>query len=528
MAISGKKKRLGEILIDAGLITEDQLNVGLVKQKQTREPIGEILVNLGIVTENQIKHALELQYGIKAFHANQKVPPEVLRLVPEAMIRQHQIMPVAINQLTVAMVDPGNILALDDLRLRYRGVSLQPVVITEADFRELMKAIPRDRGPSSDAAPAEELTVPPAATEESTANQLIQAILANAMRKRATEILLEPQEQETTVRFRVDGRFIKEPSVPPRLAELVLARLRVMAQLATGAGPGPQTGVIPVKSEGRSLRLLMRTLPLRHGLMASLRIFDQQTLEKATPETLVMHPTALEALDRLLSRASGMILFLGPRHAGRGALLNACMRRLTASGTSVLSLEDPVLVDIPGVAQLPITEGGPSALRHAVDSALQQVSDAVVVQDLDDAEAASRLIRTALAGRLVLASFATTQPYLADPLDTWGVPARSLAAGVAGLVTCRLLRRLCQTCHGKGSEAAGAPCADCGQTGYRGLVGAYEVLPLNARLRDLLLAGDTDAIAQEARATGLVPLADYGAWLVTEGQTSPEEVARLV
>lgn len=537
MAISGNRMRLGEILIKAGILTEDQLNHGLAKQQHTRAPIGEILIELGYVTEAQIKHALELQYGVKSFEFKSRVPTELTRLIPESLIKQHKILPVSIAQMTVAMVDPGNILALDDLRLRFKGVSIQPVVITEAEFREVIKSLPHDQAGTP---PPDEGSEPALSVEEQSTSQLAQALLATALRRQATEILLEPQESETSVRLRIDGALVKEPSLTTRVAAGLVARFKVMADLSLNSGNVPQAGTLRTHHQGRSVNVFLQSLPVRHGQLMTLRLFDQGTVEEATLDTLVLHPKAAAGIRKMLDAPGGLLLLNGPRHAGKAMLLHSILKAGLASQRSILAYGQ-LPYDLAGVTQVPFDPQHPDT---ALAQILELAPDLIAFPSLTDPVLAKHLVHGALAGAGAVVSMPTGQHFLHQLHDLCGLPAGTVAHAVSGVVTVRMVRRLCNKCktpYRPDDQTAGrfealdasgmlyraVGCPDCQETGYRGRVGIFGVLPFDARIRHMVeTACPASQIAGHGKQLGYPTLHDYAAWVAAQGLTTREELAK--
>lgn len=542
MTIPGKRLRLGEILIKAGVLTEAQLAQGLAKQQQTREPLGEILIALGHVTDEQIKHALELQYGVKSFSMKHKPPQEVVRLLPEAMIRQHQILPVGITQMTVAMVDPSNILALDDLRLRFKGVSIQPVVITDADFREILKVIPREAAPAPEveARPEEDRPEAVAAGEEQTAAQYAQVLLATALKRKATEIVLEPQEHETWVRLRVDGTLVREPSIAPRLGAAVVGRFKVMANLAPTSGGLAQTGTVKTRHEGRSIHLTLRTLTVKHGQMLTLRLFDQSALEQTSLDSIVHHPGTREMLRRLLRLKSGLLLINGPKHSGKDTLLYALLKEALKDNRSVIGF-GTMPFELEGIAQAPLDSHRPEVSLAQV---LEQSPDLMAVPSLTEPELARGLVHGALAGAAAIVGIPTAQRFLHQLLDLSELAPRPVANAVAGVIVIRLVRRLCPSCkipykpddqtfsffkaiNETGMLYRAVGCPDCHETGYAGQVGIFGVLPFDAQLRHMVATNvPQPQIDQHAKQRGHMALYDYATWVAAQGLTTLDELAK--
>ncbi|HEY9854490.1 MAG TPA: ATPase, T2SS/T4P/T4SS family [Stenomitos sp.] len=536
MAISGNRMRLGEILIKAGILTEEQLNHGLAKQQHTRAPIGEILIQLGYVTEAQIKHALELQYGVKSFEFKSRVPTELTRLIPESMIKQHKILPVSISQMTVAMVDPGNILALDDLRLRFKGVSIQPVVITEAEFREVVKSLPHETSGQA----TEESGEPGATVEEQSATQLAMAILGAALRRKATEIILEPQEAETTVRLRIDGMLVKEPSVTTRVAAGLIARFKVMAELALTAGNVPQTGTLKLHHEGRAINVFLRSLPVRHGQLMTLRLFDHGAVEGNTLDSLVLHPTSAAGIRKMLDAPSGLILINGPKNSGKSTLFHAILKEALKGQRSILSFGQ-LHYDLEGVSQVPVDPQRPETTLTQI---LDQAPDLLAMPSLTDSTLARPLVQGALAGNGAVVGMPTGQRFLHQLQDLSELPARTVAHAVAGVITVRLVRKLCEKCkvsyqpdeqtaayfrtlNDSGMLYRAVGCPDCQQTGYSGQVGLYGVLPFDAQIRSMVSTNSPQAqIEAYGKQKGYLPLYDYATWVAAQGLSTLDELSR--
>ncbi len=538
MDVSGLRMRLGEILIQAGLLTEEQLQIGLAKQQQKREPIGQILANLGFVTDEQIKHALEVQYGVKAFNLKSRILPEMIRLLPEAMIRQHKVLPVALNQITLAMVDPGNILALDDLRLRFKGVSIQPVLVSETEFEQILKSLPREATTERE----EEAAAEPA-QDEGAANRLAHEILEAALRRGATEVVLEPRAGEMSARFRIEGVLVTEPAIPSRLANALIARLRVLAELPPMAGHVSQTGIIQLPYESHRIKVMLRCMPARFGQMVTLRIFDLERFKNAAIDGLVLHPQVASMVKGILARPAGLVVFNAPLHSGKHTMLAACLREATRSGRSAIALENPLADEIEGVTLVTANEENVEARRSAIEAILLQSPDVMLIDQTADPEVARKVVRGALGGRLALLGFTTTQVFLDELFDLSGLKQRTIANAVAGVVTMRLVRRLCVSCRtpyrpDDATKAFFMPfnpsgvlhraqgCPDCQDTGYKGQIGLFEVYPFAAKMRQMVAQGasktEIDVLAKQL---GYLPLADYAAWAVAQGHTSLEELA---
>lgn len=540
MAVYGKRLRLGEILTRAGVISDAQLQVALAKQQLTREPIGEILISLGYVTSEQIRNALELQYGVKAITLSTSLNMDLVRLLPESVIRRLRVVPVAIGQLTLAMVDPANMQAIEEVKSRFKGVNVQPVVITESEFKDFLANLPSE---GTDIENLDELSI-----DDASAAQLVHILLSNALTRGATEIMLEPEEFETRIRFRIDGVLTSEPAVPSRISSLISSRLRLLCDLPPTPPLVPQASSFYFPFEGRRLKVTYHCLPVRHGQMITLRFFDPVQLGGTMTADLIRHPHVHQTLEHLLMRPSGLILVNGPVHPLKTAMLYACLKHAAGQGRGVISLEPVVEYELEGISQVQVgtsdLEAGLGA-GQALKTVLDHGHDVIALWDLADAEQARRVVKAALAGRMILAGWNTTERFLEEALEGWNLPARTIANALAGIVNVRAVRSLCSQCRVsiqppedthplilRYNESgrlwmAGAGCEACGHRGYRGQVGVFEVFPFSREMRNLVASGARkarlDALAEHE---GLVPMAHYAAWLVAQGYTDWDEAAQ--
>lgn len=568
MAVGTKRIRLGELLIKAGVLEEHQLEQALARQKETREQIGEILTAMGFVTEEKIKYALELQFGVK--HVNLKtarIAPEVLKLLPEPMLKQYQMIPVQVNQLTVALVDPNNILAIDEIRKRLRGVNVVPAVCTESDFWDIYKQLPKDTpagAPASEVKAASGSNHPEiaAVTDQQLKDlldkaakgggdaaiaPLVNAILSSAIRRRATNVYIEPMENEVILRYRVDGHMLREPNIPGKLGQAVAQRVKVMAGLNVTSGNTPQSGTFAFNYENRPVKIAFNSMPARFGQVVTIRIFDSAVLSTRGLDTLVQHQRVAQTLRHLIAKHAGLVLFAGPHGAGKTVLMYSCLKELHNQGASIITVEDPIEFDLDGVTQVAVShEPGANDMSVPVGlaSALAQNTNVVMMGNASEPVIAQKLVRGALSGRLILAGLTTTQGVLVEAKETWEVPTRLIANSIAGMVTQRLVRRLCPNCkqtytpdeatakafaklNGTGELQKPGGCEQCYQTGFSGQVGVYEVIPFTPQIRELVARNAPKAmIDQQARQMGLMTLQDYAMWLVSQGHTTWEEIKK--
>ncbi|HEY9765113.1 MAG TPA: ATPase, T2SS/T4P/T4SS family [Chroococcales cyanobacterium] len=560
MAVSGGKRlRLGEILINAGVLNDEQLTIGLNKQKQTREPIGEILVKLGFVTEAQIRHALELQYGIKSISLKSRIPQEIVRILPESVIRQFQVLPVGVSGVTLAMVDPTNFMALEDIRMRLKGVNIQPVVVTEAEFSEFLRTMPKTpeiprtgSGPLKEEHPRSHSPLPSShpphaalnnlsGVDETNPTQLSASILTNALKRKATEIIIEPQENETVVRYRIDGMLFRESPLPAKIAQGLVSRFKVLADLNLTAGQLPQSGVFTYSFEGRPIKIFINSVPVNFGQMMTLRLYDSLHLSEGTLDSIVLQPEVAKNLKAMILKKSGLILFNGPLGSWKTTLMYACLKELVKTDRTLVTVEVRAAYDVPGVCQAVVSDDLPA--MAVLDAVVKQRPDVLMVPNLTDPLIANHLIQIALSGCLVLAGVNTTQGVFSEAIDHWKVPPRTFANALAGIVTQRVTRKLCsckvafqpdpqtleyfRTLNRTGTIYRPVGCPACNNTAYHGQVGIMEVIACNPQIRELIAKGISKArLALFARQMGMMPLYDYASWLVASGHTSLEELSK--
>lgn len=580
MAVSPKRVRLGEILVGAGVLTEAQLNEALAKQKETREPIGELLTKLGFVTEEKIKYALELQFGVKHVSLKQaRIPPEVLKLLPESLLKQYQMVPVTVNQLTVAMVDPNNILAIDQIRHRLKGVNVVPAVCTESDFWETLKAIPKD-APASEAAPAAPPAAPapglvapapawapapgPAAGAPQTfegpllplspvtdaeflgrveaaaqsptdvaVTSLAGALFTLGLRRRASEIVLWPGSEGTALKLKVDGAWRAETQLSPRLAGPLSGKLLHLAGVPDGA-PDGALGALSLNLDGRAGRATVSAVSTSSGRHVALKLFDAELLAggAAALERIAGGARAAGLLKAVAARPGGLVLVAGPAGAGKTLVGAALAMEAAKRRGHALTIERGVSVRLHGFTQLAATD---AELPARLETGLALRPDLLWLDGFGGHALAgvhAELLSAAGSGALVVAGLAATGPALMSASQAWDVPARPLAQSLAGLVTVRALRALCPSCkqkvmpdertaaffkrlNGTGEIYKAVGCESCKKTGFRGLVCALEVLPGLPAVREALASG-----APKATLDGL--LRQLG------GQTLEEHAMSLV
>lgn len=572
------KMKLGEILLNANLITEAQLKTAVDIQKQSKESLGLILIKQGFITEASIKDALELQYGLRYINLRKtKIPTEVLKLIPENLQRQHQIIPVSLanNRLTLAMVDPTNLIAIDDVRFTVKGVSVQPVVITEDEFfwfldQQSASSVPDvDSGPVMDissvlgeiASSDDDLEIVEQKeentraielerqAEESPIIKLTNSILTNAIgsSKKVSDIHVEPWENEVQVRYRIDGMLHRQTTIPKKFLPALVSRFKIMANLDISEKRLPQDGRIRVRFKGRDWDFRVSSMPSKFGEKICMRILDKSSTTLGL-EKLFIYPEDLTLVREMANRPFGIIFVTGPTGSGKSTSLYSILNERNTPDVNIVTAEDPIEYDAPGINQVQVRPEIGYTFARVLKSFLRQDPDIMLIGETRDLEVAKIAIESALTGHLVFTSLHTNDaPGAIMRLHEMGVEGFMVSAATIGVVAQRLVRRLCGKCKqpytpevreldyvGYRYDLENMPtfyravgCNECSK-GYSGRMGVYEIMKMNDELRDLISRGaSTGLIRYAAKQAGMTTLKDYSLKLVADGHTSLEEVIRV-
>ena len=567
------RKRLGEILLEANMISDEQLYHALEEQKKSKEniSIGQILVKNGYVTENNIKDALELQFGINYVNIKQlNIPPEVLKMIPEHIIKQHQLLPISFNNscLTIAMVEPTNLPAIDDVRLRLgKGVAVKAQVITDDDFYKLLGVYFKveekiesaediiDEMQSTDNTLGEiedDIVDDSTAARESETAPIIRlanTILVNALKKKASDIHIEPQEHDIRVRYRVDGVLQVHSKVPKKYGPALVSRFKIMTNLDIAEKRLPQDGRLRRNFEGKPIDFRVNTLPSKYGEKIVMRILDKSNTMMGI-EKLFIFPEMLTQIEDMINRPYGIIFVTGPTGSGKTTTLYSILARRNTTDVNITTAEDPIEYDLGGITQVQVKHEIGLTFACILKAFLRQDPDIMLIGETRDKEVAKIAIESALTGHLVFTSLHTNDaPGAIVRLQEMGVDGFLISSATIGVVAQRLVRRLCPKCkilytpdrkeldfvgyRYKPDEkiefykASPAGCEHCNK-GYKGRIGVYEVMQMNDELRDLINRNANKAIIRfAAKESGMVPLKDYSLKLVRDGATSLDEVIRV-
>jgi type IV pilus assembly protein PilB len=558
--------RLGETLLKSNLITHDQLERALAQQKVEGGRLGSILCKLGLVNEEDVARCLGEQYGIPYIDLDrQTIDPAVVRLIPATIVQKHLVIPVAKtgNTLTMAMVDPTNVFAVDDIKFM-TGAKIELTVATESAVR---RAIDRlyDSSESLQNVMASiedagmelmedqddthlNLGELKQAVEEAPVVKLVNLILAEAIKKGASDIHAEPYEKTFRIRFRIDGVLYEVMSPPMSMKSAIISRLKIMADLDISERRLPQDGRMKVKFKGREVDFRVSTLPTLFGEKVVMRLLDKSNL-KLDLTKLGFEPQALAAFEEAIRAPYGMILVTGPTGSGKTTTLYSALDRLNQPETNIMTAEDPVEFNIKGINQVLIRETIGLNFAAALRSFLRQDPDVIMVGEIRDYETAEIAVKAALTGHLVLSTLHTNDaPSAVTRLLNMGIEPFLVASSVVLIVAQRLLRRVCGECKApivvpanalvevglSEAEAASIPCYKghgceiCSGTGYKGRIAIYEVLVLTPELRDLVLSGGSAIeIKRAAIQQGMHTLRMSGLGKLREGITTVQEVVRV-
>jgi type IV pilus assembly protein PilB len=550
------------MLLSEGLITQAQLDAALKAQAERGLPIGQLLVELGAVTEAVLTGALARQLGLEFVDlAEHPIDRGAVALLPEAMARRLLALPVGWedDRLQVAMADPGNVLAIDDLRA-VTGAEIQVVVATRTQLAEAIDRFHRLDAEVDEVAQiaAEELAgdddeaVAREGVEDAPIVKFVNLLIAQAVADRASDIHVEPTESDLRIRFRVDGVLHEVMHSPRSIQGGVISRLKVMADINIAERRIPQDGRISLNVAGKAIDLRVATLPTVYGEKVVMRILDK-TQARLSLEDLGFHPAVLPRFEACFRKPYGTVLVTGPTGSGKSTTLYATLNVLNSADKNVITVEDPVEYRLPGVNQVQVNPKAGLTFASALRSILRSDPDIVLVGEIRDRETATIAIEASLTGHLVLSTLHTNDAASTPMrLVEMGVEPFLVVSALDCVVAQRLARKLCDRCreeyeptHAELTEAGwpaallkaeGAPslyravgCAACSRTGYRGRLAVHEVLVMSEEIRRMVVERySSDDIKKTALAQGMLTLREDGLVKVAQGKTTLEELFRVI
>jgi type IV pilus assembly protein PilB len=561
-------EKIGEILIKRGLVTEKQIQEALAEQKRSKNKtrLGSILIKRGYITEDQLVDSLSKELGIPAVNLSRyEISRQAVKLIPVEIANKYQIIPIdkVGNTITLAMVDPLNIFAIDDVKFM-TGCNVEPVVSAEVSIKNAIekyydtgvsiKDVMKDVEESvveiveEEKAEEEDITKLKAQVKEAPVVKLVNLFITDAVKRGASDIHLEPYENDFRVRYRIDGVLYEVMSPPLQLKSAIISRIKIMAELDIAERRLPQDGRIKVRVGGRMIDLRVSTLPTLFGEKVVMRILDRSSLSLDLA-TLGFEKDEFEKFMKGITTPYGIILITGPTGSGKTTTLYAALHKINTTETNIMTAEDPVEYNLPGINQVQTKPEIGLTFASSLRAFLRQDPDIVMVGEIRDYETAEIAIKAALTGHLVLSTLHTNDaPSAVSRLLNMGVEPFLISSSLLMTVAQRLVRKICSHCKervvlspevierlGLSKEEVNATtffkgrgCDDCSNTGYRGRTAIYEVMSVTDPIRELILqkvpAGE---IKEKARALGMRTLRENAIRKLKQGITTAEEVLRV-
>lgn len=560
MGPRNRKKRIGDMLIDEHMITEEQLAQALPIAQESQKKIGEVLVELGFVTEEGIANALSRQLGIDVVTLNgAKIDEDLLKLVNGTLLRKHTMIPFEyardnLNVVHVAMADPMDMTAIDDFAI-VSNMQVEPVIATT---HEIMMALDKYYGDSETMMAAERYAKEREMAEQAQQNQaanedvnsspivqLVKSIIEQGARQRASDIHIEALEKIVRVRYRIDGALYERFTYDIHLLPAIIARIKILGGMDIAEKRKPQDGRITMMVDRREFDIRVSVLPTVFGEKCVMRLAQKNNLTRDKSE-LGLSPQDMAEFDDILKNPHGMILVTGPTGSGKSTTLYTALHELNNEEVNIITVEDPVEANIDGVNQVQVNPKANLTFGTALRSILRQDPDIIMIGEIRDAETAEIAVQASITGHLVVSTLHTNSAAgTLTRLMDMGVESYLLADSMVGVIAQRLVRRLCPACK-KQVEATEEEkaileidgeepvqlyrpcgCPQCGNTGYIDRIGIYEIMRITPEVREAIShRKSTQEIARVALAQGMRTLQSSARKLVREGITSVAEMMR--
>ncbi len=560
MDFKRKKLRLGDVLVNSGVITEQDLQKGLDLQKGSGRKLGETLVDEGFVTEETIAKALssQLQYDLVDL-SNVTVDEEVLSLVPPNVLKKHKVFPYEyspdnMNVLRVAMADPMDMTAMDDITI-ITNLQVEPVVATVGS---IMLALDRHYGQAEVNSALEEYTKEKESqiveqedmysedVNNSPIVQLVKTMIDQAVRQRASDIHIEPMERQVRIRYRIDGALYEKATYSIRLLPAMAARIKIIGGMDISEKRKPQDGRITQVVDRKEFDIRVSILPTVYGEKIVMRLTSKNALTKEKSQ-LGLKPDELKRFDHILMNPHGILLVTGPTGSGKSTTLYTALSELNKEDVNIITVEDPVEANIDGINQVQVNNKANLTFATALRSILRQDPDIIMIGEIRDQETASIAVQASITGHLVVSTLHTNSASSTiTRLEDMGIEPYLIADSTIGVIAQRLVRRLCPEC--KKAKKANADelemlmkepdedvtiyepcgCAKCDGTGFRGRIGVYEIMEVTPALKKIISKkGDADTIKEQALKDGMKTLRMSATEYVLDGITSVHEMMRV-
>ncbi len=559
-------KRLGDLLIEAGLITQEQLSSALVSQRESHRRLGDELIALGIISETELIEALCQQLGIDYIDlTNVILPAELTQVIPKNIARKFDMVPVRAthDEVYVAMADPMNFIAQEEARAASRRRVIPMVSHRTAIERAIMQLYGNEGAARAiEEMRSEQLAANPDAGQANVAAniiggddeaqsaptiRLVNSIIERATTERASDIHLEPREGDMQVRMRVDGIMRNVLTVPRDLQGAVISRLKIMGSMNIAEHRVPQDGRANVRIKNKDVDLRLSTLPTIYGESVVIRLLDKSS-SLLSPQGIGLSGSNYDKYRSLVDASNGVILITGPTGSGKSSTMYTMILERNTEEVKLITLEDPVEYNIDGVNQVQINEKSGMTFASGLRSILRQDPDVIAVGEIRDSETAEIAMRAAITGHLVFSTIHTYDAASAvDRLLDIDVAPYLIASGLRGVISQRLVRTICPNCReqyepdqrtldllgvkpGDMTFYHGAGCTECAHTGYRGRTAVFEFLAVDSKMRSVISKGADRAAVRACleQTPGYQSLPQSCIQLVAQGITTPDEVARII
>lgn len=560
------KIRLGDCLMQKGMITEEQLQQALATQKENGTKLGETIVDLGFISENEMIDILTEQLGIEYVDLRKmKIPEEIGKLLNESFLRKNCLIPIGYDQLLpnvlrVAMADPMDIIAIDDISI-ITNLQIDPVLSTKAQINgaidkvygatQAMQAAEQYRKEREKDREKAGLTEDDGSgrndeVDNSPIVQLVRSILEQAVRRRASDIHIEALEYEVRVRFRIDGALVHIMNYDIDLLATIVARIKIIGGMDISEKRKPQDGRIAITVDRRDYDIRVSILPTINGEKVVMRMTSKEGLTK-DKENLGFSPEELDKFDRILKNPHGIILVTGPTGSGKSTTLYTALSELNTMDVNIITVEDPVEANMEGINQVHVNAKAGLTFASALRSILRQDPDIIMIGEIRDGETADIAVKAAITGHLVVSTLHTngTASTVTRLIDM-GLEPYLIGDALVGVIAQRLVRRLCPECKrlvyasdeekrlldvtSPGDLPIYEPvgCDACGGTGYMGRIGVYEIMPVTLELRGKISMGArANELKEQAISEGMCTLARGAAKLCIQGITSYKEALKI-
>ncbi|MDZ7620461.1 MAG: ATPase, T2SS/T4P/T4SS family [Patescibacteria group bacterium] len=563
-------RRIGQVLVDLGFISDGQLEMLLDEQQQRAgELLGQIAINLNLLNEEQLAQALAEQMNMQVVSLGDMVlTPDVIGMLTEPMAQLYRVIPIAFkdNALTLAMCEPQKLSVVDELR-SFLGYEIRPVVATERDVKKALDRYYTSGGESVETLIADmeqddelraavkaletdgplDLSSAEALADSAPVRKLLNMVLLLAIRDHASDLHFEPFENEFKIRIRADGVLYEMVPPPRHLALAITTRIKVMANLDIAERRLPQDGRIRLSVGGHPVDLRVSVLPTMFGESIVMRILDRSVV-MLDLNVVGMDPTTLALFREAIRRPNGIVLVTGPTGSGKTTTLYGALNELNTVEDKLITTEDPVEYDIEGVIQMPVDASIGNSFAACLRSILRQDPDKILVGEIRDLETAEIAVQASLTGHLVFSTLHTNDaPSTITRMRDMGVPPFLLTATLEAILAQRLVRKICPECREQTMPSTdtlaqldlspddvvdkkfyrGRGCAACNNTGFKGRTGLYEYMPINDQIREEInRGGSTEKLRDVALQSGMRPLRPSGLEKVYAGITTVEEIIR--